>query len=317
MSRTGDYKIGFTGAPNCKGGKSGEGNQNLNLIIMAISAAMLQELYTEIIAEATLQLYEYSLLLPLCRVKNTAGKPGLTAEFPKWPIVIAGDVAEDDETPETEINPDSVPITVSEKELNIPLTDMAATAVGEEEVIAAIGLLLGSGMARKLDRDIAATFPQFIKTYGTAGVALGVAGMVNGSTYLGVKEAPGTLYGVLHPFQALGPKNSLTNAFGDGTKPLTSEMKANEILYHNYIGTVSGAHYLESASIVPDINDDATGAVFSPLAIGVHIKQLLGFETERKGTRRITHLLGHGKWNAAVVNADWGCALVGDASEPV
>ena len=283
---------------------------------MAISAAMLQELYTEIIAEATLQLYEHSLLLPLCRVKNTAGKPGLTASFPKFPVVVATDVAEADPTPETDVEPDAVDITVSEKEVNIPLRDLAAVAAGEEKIVSALGSLIGSGMARKLDRDIAATFPNFAKTFGTAGAALTVGPLVTGPTYLNVKEAPGNRYGVLHPYQALGPKSALTNAFGDGDKPLTSEMKANEIIYQNYIGTVANAHYLESAAIIPDAEDDASGAVFSPMAIGVHIKKLVEFEVDRSGRDRVTYLLGHGLWNAAVVNADWGCTLIGDASEP-
>lgn len=283
---------------------------------MAITAAMLDELYTEIIAEATVQLYEYSRLLPLCRVKDTSGQPGLTVSFPKFPVIVGQDVAENDETPETTITPGAVEVTVSEKELNVPLTDLAAEATGEEEIIATIGNLLGSGMARKLDRDIAATFPQFTKSFGTAGTQVSVGAATRSGTYLDVQEAPGRYYGVLHPYMTTGIKDSLTNSFGDGTKPIPSEMKSSEVLYENYIGTLSGTHWAESPAIQPDGNDDAYGAAFSTLAIGVNIKKLLEFETERKGTKRVTHLLAHGMWAAKVVNADWGVKLLGDCSEP-
>lgn len=283
---------------------------------MPITAAMLDELYTEIIAEATVKLYEHSRLLPLCRVKYTSKQPGLTASFPKFPVVVAEDVAETTETPETTISPDAVEVPVSEKELNVPLTDLAAEAAGEEKIVSTIGELLGSGMARKLDRDIAATFSQFTKGFGVAGTQVSVGAATRSGTYLDVQEAPGRYYGVLHPYMTTGIKDSLTNSFGDGTKSPPSEMKANEVLYENYIGTLSSTHWIETPAILPDGSDDAYGAAFSTLAIGVHVKKLFEFETERKGTKRMTHLLAHGMWGAKVINADWGVKLLGDCSEP-
>ncbi|UZJ39993.1 hypothetical protein OO185_02510 [Prosthecochloris sp. SCSIO W1102] len=282
----------------------------------AIDSAMLIELEPKIIAEATLKVYEFSRLLPLVRVKDTSGKPGLTTTFPKFPTVVAEDVAEHEETPETDVDPDAVEVKVSEKELNIPITDLAAEAAGEEELIAILGTLLGSGMARKLDRDIASTFSQFIKSFGTAGASLAIGSVSKGVTFLDVQEAPGQLYGALHPYQSPGIKDTLTNSFGDGSKNVPSEMKANEILYANYIGTLSGAHFLETPAIRADGNDDAYGAVFSPLAIGVNMKKMFEFEPERRGRKRITHLLGHGMWGAKAINTDWGVKLLSDCSEP-
>lgn len=282
----------------------------------AIDSSMLTDLEPKIIAEATLRVYEFSRLLPLVRVKDTSEQAGLTTTFPKFPTIVAEDVDESDETPETTVESDAVEVKVAEKELNVPLTDLAAEAAGEEEIIAILGTLLGSGMARKLDRDIASTFSQFIKAFGTAGATLAVGAASKATTFLDVQEAPGQMYGALHPYQTSGIKNSLTNAFGDGTKPLPSEMKANEVLYTNYIGTLSGAHYLETPAIQKDGNDDAYGAVFSPLAIGVNIKKLFEFEFERKGTKRRTHLLAHGMWAAKAINTDWGVKLLSDCSEP-
>ncbi len=282
----------------------------------AIDSSMLTDLEPKIIAEATLRVYEYSRLLPLVRVKETSGTPGLTTTFPKFPTIVAADVAETDDTPETTVSSDAVEVKVSEKELNVPLTDLAAEAAGEEEIIAILGTLLGSGMARKLDRDIAATFSQFTKSFGTAGASLAIGSVSKGVTFLDVQEAPGQMYGALHPYQTPGIKDSLTNAFGDGAKNVPSEMKANEIIYANYIGTLSGAHFLETPAIQADVNDDAYGAVFSPLAIGVNMKKMFEFEPERKGSKRITHLLAHGMWAAKAINADWGVKLLSDCSEP-
>jgi len=282
----------------------------------AIDSSMLTEIEPKIIAEATLKVYEFSRLLPLVRVKDTSNQAGLTTTFPKFPTIVAADVAEAVETPETTVNPDAVEVKVSEKELNVPLTDLAAEAAGEEEIIAILGTLLGSGMARKMDRDIAATFSQFTKAFGSAGASLAIGSATKAATFLDVQEAPGQMYGALHPYQTPGIKDALTNAFGDGSKNVPSEMKANEIIYANYIGTLSGAHFLETPAIQADGNDDAYGAVFSPLAIGVNLKKLFEFEFERKGSKRVTHLLAHGMWAAKAINTEWGAKLLSDCSEP-
>ncbi|NTU58912.1 MAG: hypothetical protein HGB00_08380 [Chlorobiaceae bacterium] len=280
-------------------------------------SSMLTELEPEIRVEAQYVLYRQSLFLPLIMSKNTSGIPGLTTTFPKLGNMIAADVAETDETPETELNPDDEEIRVSEKELNVPITDMGLEAVGPDELIKMVGELLGAGMARKFDRDIAATFSQFTKKFGTAGNALTPGTPAKAVTYLVTQEAPGTMFGALHPYQALDIKESLTNLYGEGTKTPPSEMKANEILYQYYIGSLSGANFLETAAILPDANADAYGAVWTPRAIGANIKKLFELEYERSGKKRVTHILAHGMWGAKAINPLWGVGMFGDCSEPV
>jgi hypothetical protein len=280
-----------------------------------ITASMLADLEPEIRAAAFYQLYKRSTLLPLVYVKQTGGTPGLTAEFPTLPSLVAQDVAETVETPETTIESATEDIRVSEKELNLPLTDMTQAAVGSD-IVRTIGLLVGSAMARKLDQDIAAVFGDFTKVMGTAGADLTASVPTRAVSVLTANEAPGNFYGALHPFQVLAMKEQLTNAFGSGAMNPPSEMKANEVLYRNYLGTLGGAHMLETACIQADGNGDAYGAIFSPLAIGVNMKQAFELELERRGTQRTTHILGHGKWGVKAINPLFGVSMIGGCSEP-
>lgn len=280
-----------------------------------ITSTMLADLEPEIRAAAFYHLYRRSILLPLVYVKQTGGQAGLTSEFPTLPTLVAQDVDEGVETPETTIESATEAIRVSEKELNLPLTDMTKEAVGAG-IVQTIGIMVGSAMARKLDLDIAAVFGDFSKVMGAAGEPISAGVPTKAVSVLTSNEAPGTYYGALHPYQALGMKEALTNAFGDGAKNVPSEMKANEVLYRNYLGTLGGAHMLETASIQADETSNAIGAVWSPLAIGVNMKQAFELELERRGTQRATHILGHGKWGVKVINPPFGVSIVGDCSEP-
>jgi len=280
-----------------------------------ITSQMLADLEPEIRAAAFYHLYKRAILLPLVYVKDTSGEAGLTSSFPTLPTLLAQDVAETDPTPETTIESAVEDIRVSEKELNLPLTDMTKAAVGSS-IVRTIGEMVGSAMARKLDRDIAAVFGNFTKVYGSAGVALTAGVPTKAAAILANNEAPGSFYGALHPYQALGMKDALTNAFGSGTMNPPSEMKANEVLYQNYLGTLGGAHLLESAAIQADANGDAYGAIFSRLAIGVNMKQPFELELERNGVGRTTHILGHGKWGVKAINPQFGVSMLSDCSEP-
>jgi len=279
-------------------------------------AAALADLEPEIKISAQYWLYERSIFLQAITAKNTAGIPGLVASFPKIDNVEASDVLENEDAPESDISTDMPELKVSEKEVNVPITDLAFEAVGKKELIGNVGKLLGSAMARKFDIDCAASFSGFTKSIGTAGVALNAGSVAKAVTILMAQEFADELYGAVHPFQALGIKEGLTNLYGEGTKTPPSDILANQVMLRYYIGSISGANVVETATIVPDVAGDAVGAIFSPTGIGAHIKKLFELEYDRNGKGRVTHILGHGMWKIGVINPLHGVKLLGDCSEP-
>ena len=279
-------------------------------------AADLAALESEIKVSAQYWLYERSIFLQAITAVNTAGIPGLTASFPNIGSVSASDVAENESAPESALSTTMPELKVSEKEVNVPVSDLALAAVGKASLISDIGKLLGSAMARKFDADVAASFSGFSKSIGSSGVALDAGSVAKGVTLLMAQEFASDIYGAVHPFQALGIKEGLTNLYGDGTKTPPSDILANQVMIRYYIGSVSGANIIETASISADTNDDATGAVFAPSGIGAHIKKLFDLEYDRDGKGRVTHVLGHGMWKTGVINPLHGVRLFGACAEP-
>ncbi len=92
-------------------------------------------------------------------------------------------------------------------------------------------------------------------------------------------------------------------------------MKANEVLYGNYLGTLGGAHLLESAAIQADANGDAYGAIFSRLAIGVNMKQPLSLSLSVTASAGRPYPRSR-KVGRESINPQFGVSMLSDCSEP-
>ena len=157
--------------------------------------------------------YDSGVVAPLCRTLSIETDPTNTAEFPKWPLVVATDLTEGTDQANTAMNPTSVTCAADEAGLMITLTDMLVNAdiVGGLEPYAA---LLGRAVGTKRDLDLAAEFADFTASVGATGVNMTELNFLEAIYNLENGVAAAAIACILHPIQAHDLRSDIVTSSG-------------------------------------------------------------------------------------------------------
>jgi hypothetical protein len=168
------------------------------------------EIVTRIVIDAA---YAEAVMPALVRVEDITNENTLTAKFPKWNLLTAGDLTEATDAANTAVNPTSVSVTADEAGIMITVTDMLLNS-------ASVGGLtpyaqeLGKALANKIDTDILAQVADFTGAAGSTGVDLTEAQFLNAIYQLENGNAMGPFSAVLHPIQVADLRESLSATTG-------------------------------------------------------------------------------------------------------
>ena len=268
----------------------------------------LNDLFTNIIAQARFTAEEQSLMLGLVTQYNIGSQAGTTIQVPKYPAVTAGDLTEGTDMGATEVSTSSVSVAVGEVGAQVVLTDLAAMGAGNPAD--ELGTVLGNAIATKIDKDLIDLFSGFSGALGAAGSEITVADLFKAAATLRANKVTGSMAAVVHPFQAYQLKAGLTNTFAN---PNGGDLQ-NEAMRNGYVGSIAGIDVYESANVSIDASDDAVAAVFAPEALAIALKSEFNLETQRNATRRGTELVATAVYGVAELDDSYGVKITADAA---
>jgi hypothetical protein len=276
------------------------------------TSSTLSELYTNITQEAIFTFQETSVMRPLVTLYPLMGS-GKVAEVPVYPAISAAAVNEATDLSNTAVNPTSATITASEIGVMTTLTDLGASSASRN-VGADIGRLFGEAIAKKVDTDLIGLFSSFTtNTAGAAGTELTADLLFKAQAQLRSLNVPAPYYAVFHPKAVFNLKKTLTQG-GYGTSSYALSDIGNEALRNGYIGTIAGISLFEDANFTIDGSDDSVGGVFSPIAIGLAMKEDFKVETQRDASMRATEIVASIVYGKAVVKENYGVAVTTDCA---
>jgi hypothetical protein len=276
------------------------------------TSSTLSELYTNITQEAIFSFQETSVMRPLVTLYPLMGS-GKVAEVPVYPVVSAAAVNEATDLSNTAVNPTSATITASEVGVMTTLTDLGANSASRN-VGADIGRLFGEAIAKKIDTDLIGLFSSFTtNTAGAAGTELTADLLFKAQAQLRSLNVPAPYYAVFHPKAVFNLKKTLTQA-GYGTSAYAISNVGNEALTNGYIGRIAGIDVFEDANFTIDASDDSVGGVFSPISIGLAMKEDFKVETQRDASMRATEIVASIVYGKAVVKENYGVAVTTDCA---
>lgn len=287
----------------------------------ATTTTSIQELCPKIVGEAMLWFQNASLFYPgagrarqYLQMQDLRGQQGVAAQFSQFAPIAMTDASED--VPfETESPLDSsaaVTITASEKEIVVPITDLAKKAVsfGEQWLVSSAGRQMGMAAANKFDSDVMTLFASLSPSYVTTGNPVTPAAIMQTVTALQANNVPGPYAGILHPWGVYGmvtegSDNPLLNAAASGPNI------GGQIWESYQLGVMLGAEWYQHPLVpLTNMDVDYSGAVISPWAIGCVLAQDLRVETERSARDRKDYLVGVIVYGVGVINANYGYELL-------
>ena len=268
----------------------------------------LNDLFTNIIAQARFTAEEQSLMLGLVTQYNIGNEAGTTIQVPKYPAIAAGDLTEGTDMTGTAVSTSSVSVAVGEVGAQVVLTDLAAMGAGNPAD--ELGTVLGNAIATKIDKDLIALFSGFSGALGSAGAELTVADLFKAAATLRANKVTGSMAAVVHPFQAYQLKANLTNTFAN---PNGGDLQ-NEAMRNGYVGTIAGINVYESANVAIDGNDDAKGAVFAPEALMIAMKRDFNIAPQRDESLRAFELNATAVYGVAELDDAFGVEILSDSA---
>jgi len=246
--------------------------------------------------------YADAVMPPLVRVADISSESTLTVDFPKWPVLTAGDLTEATDMSNTAVNTSSTSLTADEAGILITVTDMLlnSSVLGGLEPYAEE---LGKSLANKIDSDILSTASSFANTVGTSGVDITETNFLEAIYTLESGNAKGPFVCVLHPIQAHDLRvalKSTTGAVWGGPSVPAADIGALASLY--------GVDIFQSTNCPSvNVNADRQG-VMMPMGnqSGLAYVMKTGAKTEfqRDASLRATEIVvtavyGHGCVNTA------------------
>ena len=274
----------------------------------ATTSTTLDDLFVNIIAQARFTAEEQSLMMGLVTQYNIQSQAGKTIQIPKYPAIVAADVAEGTDLTSTTVSTSKVEVTIGEVGAQVLLTDMAT--YGADSPAEAMGTILGNAIATKMDKDLLALFAGFSGALGAANQEITVADLFKAAATLRANKVTGSMAAVVHPFQAYQLKANLTNTFAN---PNGGDLQ-NEAMRNGYVGTIAGIDIYESANITVDANDDAVAAVFAPEALAIAVKRDFNLEAERNASLRAFELNATAVYGVAELDDSFGVKITADAA---
>ena len=272
------------------------------------TSTTLDDLFPTIIAEARYTAEQQSLMLGLVKSYNIGSDAGKVIQIPKYPSITAAALTEGTDMSSTTVSTSSVSITVAEVGVQVVLSDVARDGAGDPGT--AMGVLLGSAVARKMDQDLLALFDGFSTSIGGAGTEITVADIFKAVAVLQTANAPGAMAAVIHPKVAFALKSNLTNAFANPHGGVAQ----NEAMVRGFVGSLAGVDIYQSSNLAVDGNGDAKGAVFSPEALAIALKRDFQIETQRDASLRADELNATAVYGVGELDDSYGVELFFDAT---
>jgi len=275
------------------------------------TAAILSELYANIVQSAIYTLSEQTVIRPLVANYDMSGTPGLVAQIPIFPAVSAAAVNDGADLSNIAFNTTKVDVTCSEIGAMISLTDLGKESAAAD-VSVAIGRQLGDAMAKAVDTSLAALFTGFSQSVGSGNTELTADLFFKAGALLRSQQAPGPYVAVIHPGQGYQLRKVLTNAGANVINHNLSDV-GNEALRSGFISTINGISIFES-TVVSGTSDGAfVGAVMSSQALAYVLKRNMRIEEQRDASRRSTEYVGSMAYGVAELIDLYGVKLIADS----
>jgi len=272
------------------------------------TSTTLNDLFVNIIANARFTAEEASLMLGLVTQYDIQAVAGTTIQVPKYSAVTAADLTEGTDLTSTAVSTGVVNIAVGEVGAQVILTDVATYGAGDPAT--AMGTILGSAIATKMDKDLIALFAGLSGSLGTAGAEITVADIFKAAATLRANKVTGVINAVIHPYQAYQLKANLTNTFAN---PNGGESQ-NEAMRNAYVGQLAGITIYESANITVDGSDDAIGCVFAPEAFAIALKRGFTLAPQRDESLRAFELNATAVYGVGELDDSYGVKILSDAA---
>ena len=245
----------------------------------------LNDLLPEIIQEAMFVASERSIMRGLVKNYTLPAGSGVHVNVPIYPIQTAAAVTEGNEVTNTAVSTNTAQLTVSPVAIRTLLTDLARVSAASN-VVADLGRLFGEALARKIDQDLCALFPNFAAGYGNFTQVITAADIFKAVATLKANAVPTEgMVCVLHPEVAYDLKAALTTS---GNTPFTMGAygeNANEAMRTGFVGMLAGIPVYETSNIVDTgTAGDYAGAVFQRDALGLGLIGDISIETQRRAS---------------------------------
>jgi N4-gp56 family major capsid protein len=245
----------------------------------------LNDLLPEIIQEAMFVASERSIMRGLVKNYTLPAGSGVHVNVPIYPIQTAAAVTEGNEVTNTAVSTNTAQLTVSPVAIRTLLTDLARVSAASN-VVADLGRLFGEALARKIDQDLCALFPNFAAGYGNYTAVITAADIFKAVATLKANAVPTEgMVCVLHPEIAYDLKAALTTS---GNTPFTMGAygeNANEAMRTGFVGMLAGIPVYETSNIVDTgTAGDYAGAVFQRDALGLGLIGDISIETQRRAS---------------------------------
>lgn len=228
-------------------------------------------------------LRQQNLLLPTVRQFNGTGMNPRKGY--DWGTLTVNTVAEDDDMiPQKFDKTERVTLTPTSKGAQVWLSDQRL-ATDWDMIRQDVSMELGAVFATHVDTTLAGHFSSLTGgTVGTAGSALTWNNVLDAQALLQAAGVPTPYFCVLHTYQWLDLyKEIVTNSSG-------SFQRAPEFqdrLVNNYFSTpmLGGVIFVSTGNVAVDASDDATGAMYSSMAIAYDLRRGFRIAPERDESR--------------------------------
>lgn len=187
-------------------------------------------------------------------------------------------------------------------------------ATDPQNVQADAALEMGAAFAEYVDQALAADFANLSGgSLGVADSALGWAHILRARAMLQNAKVPAPYYCALHPYQWL---RLLESAALSGTELKAAPQFQDTLVSSYFVASLIGGVTFVVSPNLPVSADNATGAMYSPLALAYDERRAFNLRPQRDESREAFELnfslwFGHGVWRPEA-----GVKLVGLATLP-
>lgn len=283
----------------------------------ATTTTTIAGLIQPIIREAELWLQSASLFYPgqgkaqqWIMWEDVTNTGGIAATFNEFTALEAGDTTEGQQYVNTSaLTSAGTTVTATEKQINIPLTDLSKKAhkYGEAALIAKAGEAIGLAMAKKFDADVFAAFSNLGTSQNTTNTYLALEDFLTSINALQTNGAPEPYAMVLHPF---GWLKFITDSNSTGLIKASESGPVGQAIWESYFAQRVMGVYCFQHSSVPKSGNDYVGAMFSNRAIGAVLAKGLEVEVQRDGLGRQDYLIGVMTYGVAKVSDTAGIQVL-------
>lgn len=269
------------------------------------------ELFQNLLVQSQFALYENSIARAVATVFDYPVGAGKTVSVPIWAGITSSKPGEGVAPSAADTNTNSKTIALAEHVVFAEVTDFLRDSA-QENVIAGLATQAGLALAEGLDKELIALFgdSSITTSVGSAGSDNVAADIMKAAAAIRSAKYTGPLFAILNPKQAYGIKAAMTatNSYQNATPTGAAA------LGQYYVGSIGGVTILESALVVPDSSDDATGCVFAPAAFGLAQRGGVSMEEQRNAAKRSTDVVLTAVAGAGILRPELAVKIVGDAS---